>query len=309
MSHYDAILGNFSTAYIQSQSMYIASKVFPIINVDKQSNKFYTFDKNDWFRDEAKARADSTESAGGGYNLSTDNYSCDVYAFHKDVGDQVLSNSDSILEPMRHATEFVTQRLLLKMELDWTSTYFVDAVWGTSYTPSNLWSDYAASDPIGDIETGRETILASTGFEPNVLVLGYHAYVTLKNHPDFVDRVKYTNSDPVSDSMLAQYFGVDKIYVSKAIYSPTVEGAATPTYQLINGDHALLLYVDPSPGLLSATAGVTFAWNGGTMPGASVAMKRFRMERIAAERIEGQICYDQKIVATDLGYFLHQVTT
>jgi uncharacterized membrane protein len=85
-AHVDAALTNLSIAYIQSQDVYIATKVFPIIPVDKQSDKYYIFNKNDWHRDEAKKRADNTESAGSGFTMSTDSYYADVWAFHKDVG-------------------------------------------------------------------------------------------------------------------------------------------------------------------------------------------------------------------------------
>jgi len=111
--HVDAILTNISVAYLQNQNNFIADKVFPIVPVDKKSDKFFTYTKNDWFRDEAQRRADATESAGSGYNLSTDTYSADVWAFHKDVGDQTVANADAPLNPLREATEFVTRRLLL----------------------------------------------------------------------------------------------------------------------------------------------------------------------------------------------------
>jgi hypothetical protein len=308
-SHYDAILSNISTAYMQEQDKYIATKVFPVVQVDKQSNRYYTYTKHDWFRDEAKVRADATESAGGGYTLSTDSYACDVYAFHKDVGDQVLANSDAILDPFRSATELVTQRLLLRMEIDWVNQFFVTGKWGTSTTPANLWSDYAASDPIGDTDLARETILINTGKEPNTMVMGYHVYNILKSHPDLVDRLKYTSSDVVGQQMMAKYFEIDKLFVSKAVYSTSVEGTTTPLYAYTAGDHALMCYTTDSPGLLEATAGYTFSWNGGSMAGAAPKIKRYRMEQLAAERVEGEVAWDQKIVATDLGYMFVQVVT
>jgi len=67
--HVDAILTNISVAYIQEQSAYIASQVFPIIPVEKQSDKYFTYAKGDWFRDEAQLRAPATESAGSGTRL------------------------------------------------------------------------------------------------------------------------------------------------------------------------------------------------------------------------------------------------
>jgi len=168
----DVPLTNISTAYIQSQTNFIADKVFPVVPVEKQTDKYYTYTKNDWFRDEAQPRADGTESAGSGYGLSTASYSCDLYAIHKDIGYQARNNADAGINLDRDATEFVTQRLMLRREIQWVSDYFTTSVWGTDSTPSNLWSAYTTSDPIDDIETGKSAILSVTGFEPNTLVLG-----------------------------------------------------------------------------------------------------------------------------------------
>jgi hypothetical protein len=122
--HVDAILTNISVAYMQSQENFIATKVFPVVPVSKQSDKFFTYTKNDWFRDEAQRRADATESAGGGYNLGTDTYQADVYAFHKDIGDQTRANADAPINVDREAAEFVTMRLALKMETQFVSSFF-----------------------------------------------------------------------------------------------------------------------------------------------------------------------------------------
>jgi hypothetical protein len=55
--HYDSVLTTISTAFIQEQTNYIASKVFKIVPVDKQSNKYPVYDQNDWFQDDAQIRA------------------------------------------------------------------------------------------------------------------------------------------------------------------------------------------------------------------------------------------------------------
>jgi hypothetical protein len=214
--HVDAILTNISIGYLQNQDSFIADKVFPVVPVDKKSDKFFTYTKNDWFRDEAQRRADGTESAGSGYNLSTGTYSADVFAFHKDVGDQTVANADAPLNPLREATEFVTRRLLLRKEIQFVSDFFTTGVWGTDVTgvagaPSSgqtkQWSDYTSSDPINDIEEAKSDILGATGMEANTLVLGYEVFRQLKNHPDLVDRIKYTTSNTITEDMLARMFG------------------------------------------------------------------------------------------------------
>jgi hypothetical protein len=222
--HIDAILTNISVAYIQDQNAFVASKVFPTIPVEKQSDKYFVYTKGDWFRDEAQLRAPATESAGSGYNLTTATYNTQVYAFHKDVDDQVRANADNPLNPDRDATSFITQRMLLRQEIQWASEFFTTSVWATDSTPTNLWNDYTASDPIGDVETAKATILTSTGFLPNTMVMGYDVFRQLRNHPDIVDRVKYTSAENVTEDILARFFGVDRILVARAVKNTGLEG-------------------------------------------------------------------------------------
>jgi len=305
--HVDAILTNISVAYMQKQENFIANKVFPIVPVDKQSDKYFSYTKNDWFRDEARLRADATESAGGGYNLSTSSYSADVWAFHKDVGDQTRANADAPINVDREAVEFVTSRLLLKMETEFVSNFFTTGVWATDNTPSNLWSDYTNSDPLNDVEDAKRAILATTGFEPNTLVLGYDVFKELKNHPDLVDRIKYTSSNVITTEMIARMFDVERVLVSKSVKATNNEGG-TAAYDFTAGKNALLCYSAPSPGLLQPSAGYVMSWTGvsGGL-GQTIGASRFRMESVKADRIEGEMAFDMKVVASDLGYFFAAV--
>jgi hypothetical protein len=314
--HIDAVLTNISVAYMQAQSNFIASQVFPVVPVEKKSDKFFTYTKNDWFRDEAQRRADGTESAGSGYGLSTGSYSADVWAFHKDVGDQTRANADSPLNPDREAAEFVTSRLLLRQENQFVSDFFGTGVWGTdiagvSGTPGSgevkQWSDFANSDPIEDIEGGKEAVLSTTGFLPNTLVLGYQVARKLRNHPDIVDRYKYTSAQAITEDMMARLFGVDRVLVAKAVKATNNEGASG-AYSFAFGKAALLCYVAPNPGLLTPSAGYTFAWNGvsGGL-GATVGTSRIRMEHLRADRIEGEVAFDNKVIGADLGFFWNTI--
>lgn len=301
--HIDAILTNISVAYIQDQNAFVASKVFPTIPVEKQSDKYFVYTKGDWFRDEAQLRAPATESAGSGYNLTTATYNTQVYAFHKDVDDQVRANADNPLNPDRDATSFITQRMLLRQEIQWASEFFTTGIWATDSTPSNLWSDYTASDPIGDVETGKATMLNSTGFLPNTMVMGYDVFRQLRNHPDIVDRVKYTSAENVTEDILARFFGVDRILVARAVKNTGLEGASVSMSSIV-GKNAALYYVAPSAGILTPSAGYQFAWRGvSDGMGANIGITRFRMPELRADRIEAQMAWDNKVIASDLGYF------
>jgi hypothetical protein len=60
--------------------------------------------------------------------------------------------------------------------------------------------------------------------------------------------------------------------------------------------------------LQTPTAGYTFTWSGYLAGNArGTRIKRFRMEHIAADRIEAEMTYDMKVVAPDMGVFLNTV--
>ena len=74
--------------------------------------------------------------------------------------------------------------------------------------------------------------------------------------------------------------------------------------QFIFGKAALLAYAAPRPSLMHPSAGYTFSWTG--YLGASqqgLRMMRFRVQEKRSDRIEGEMAYDQKVVADDLGVF------
>ena len=113
--HVNKPLTNISIAYMQKAEKYIAGQIFPVIPVQKQSDRYFKYNKGDWFRTEADLRAPGTESKGVGFTIdNTPTYYADVYAVHKDVDDQTRANADAPLNVDKDATMFVTNQLLLK---------------------------------------------------------------------------------------------------------------------------------------------------------------------------------------------------
>src|SRR5258705_13678607 len=106
--HIDVALTALSTAYVQSQDNFVATKVFPIVPVEKQTNKYFTFTKDAWFRDDAQVRKSGEETAGSGFPISTDSYICDVFGIHKDIDDLDKGNVDNPLDLEQAAARFVT---------------------------------------------------------------------------------------------------------------------------------------------------------------------------------------------------------
>lgn len=315
--HVDTPLTNLSVAFFQDARNFVAGRVFPTVASAFRSDRYYTYDRGEFNRDEMTKRAPATESAGGDYTVdNTPSFYCDIWSMHKDIADEDAANADVALNLRREASVFLAHKALIRREADWASTFFANGVWtygrtGVAASPTAgtevlQWND-AASTPIEDIREGVATVLESTGMVPNTLVLGYRVYKTLLDHPDIVDRIKYgqTPGSPAlaNEQILAQIFDVERVLVMRAISNSANEGA-TASHAFIGGKHALLCYVPDSPGLYTPAAGYTFAWNGYMgAAGDGMRVTRFYMEQIRAERVEIEMAIDHKLVAPDLGFF------
>lgn len=314
--HVDAVLTNFSTAYIQGAEDFIAAQFAPVVPVLKRSDRYFAYIKGDWFRDEALERAPGTQSAGGGYGLdNTPTYYARKWAYHADVTEDEVANSDVPLRPFEDAQAFVTQKLLIRRERLWATTFFLPGIWGIDLQGVNAgpsagqflqWDD-ADATPIEDIDNHKADVLEATGMEPNTLVLGYRAYLAAKNAPKVLQRIQYTQRASVTPDILAALFGVQKLLIGKAVVNTGGRGAAN-AFGFVNGGHALLAHVAPAPGLRIPSAAYIFAWTGLLGSGAfGNRIKRFAMDEIGSERIEGEMAFDMKVVGPDLGVFYKDV--
>lgn len=318
--HVSTPLTNVSLAYMQDLSkFFISNQVAPIVPVAKQTDKYYTYTKDAWFRDEAAKRAPGTPAVRGGYELSSDSYSCDVFAYAKAVDDQIRANADAAIDLDKEATEFVTRKMMLKKEIDFNSTIFAASTWtgsstGADITASTKW-DNASGTPIKDIQLEMDSMLGKTGFLPNTLVLPRAVWRAIKNSADFLNRIGLsagaTTSQPAqgTPAKLAEILELERVFVCGAVKNSAAEGA-TASMAFLQTEGAWLGHVASSPGLMVPTALYTFAWT--AYPGANGAgarIKRWRDEASEADIVEGGIAFDHKVVAADLGVYFVDVLT
>jgi hypothetical protein len=133
----------------------------------------------------------------------------------------------------------------------------------------------------------------------------------LRDHPDFIDRVKYGQTQPnpaqVTKALIAQLLELDEVLVMEGIVNTAIEGD-TETNAYIGGKHALLVYRPAAPGLMTPAAGYTFYWSGLFGSGAlGNRMSSFRIEPKKVDRVEIEMAFDMKMVDAGLGYFFTSV--
>ena len=324
--HIDQPLSNLTLAYVQSQDTFIADKVFPVVGVSKQSDKYYIYDRANMNRaGDVKVLAPRTEVNRIGMAISDSSYFTDVRGLGMDFDEQTIANEDDVLEIRAAGAQTLMMRMLLDREANFASTFFVNNVWTTSVTGAANgvgvpvhWDDYTNSTPIQNITLAmRTTQLASGGFKPNTLVVGKEVRDILINHPDILGRLNQgsTINNPalVNDGKLAEIFGVENFFVMEAVNNTAAEGLAEVN-AFIGGKNALLCYTPKATGLMTPAAGMTFAWN--NIPGVNnlgVTVESYSDDALkrqqVAEHIQVKMSYDMKVVGPDLGYFFNAIVT
>lgn len=312
--HVNRPLTNISIAFIQDASMFVADKVFPMVPVKKQGDRYFQYSRKQWYRTNARRRGPSTESAGGGFDIdNTPNYFADVYAIHQDVSDQIRSNADQPIDMDRDASRWVAQQLLLKREKEFVASYFQTSTWtgsttGSDIVPSTKW-DAAGSDPVDDVMAEKDAVLEKTGYMPNTLVVTPQVHRALKNNASIIDRVKHTQLASITEDMLARLFEVDKYLVARATEDEAEEGQSASMDFVFGDEQAMLVYANRTPSILQPSAGYIFNWTGLFGAGQGMRVKRFRIEELESDRIEGEMAWDMKLVAADLGAFFTDILT
>lgn len=320
--HVNRPLTNISQMYMQQTNDYVADKIFPVVPVQKQSDLYFKYTKGDWFRNLAQVRAPGTESAGGGYNVTTDSYYAPVTAIHQDVDPQIRANTDVPLNADRDATMWVTNEMLLAREIDVVSKVLTTSTWtgstsGGDITPSPQWN-LANSTPLEDITAQIWSVKQTTGRFPNRFIVGPRVWEVLSNHDEIVQRIKYTQRGVVTTDLVASLIappGVQnfEVLVASAIYNTANQGATDNFTFIAPTKDALLLYAEPNPGIMVPSAGYIFTWTGLLGAGAfGTVIQTIPMPwlGVGTNRIEGQIAFGTKIVGSDLGaYFLNAVSS
>lgn len=299
----DVPLSMMSQAIIQDEAIYgVSRQVFPVVNVERQSNKYYVWDQKDFFRSDAKKRAPGTESAGSGLRLSLDSYYCDVWASHFDIDHQTAANADAGIDLERGAVAKVTRDILIQEDIDWAASFFVTGVWNSSSGPVNGTWDLTTSTPIEDMRARVYTMATNTGFTPSDLTLGANTYKRLQDHPDLLDRIKYTQKGIVTRDLIAAVLEVANCRVLFGVQNTAVEGATSGTYAFDAGNHALLTYAPAAASLYGAAAGYTFNWTGLYNANFPIAIAQFPIpQRKILARVEAEAAFDNKLVASVLG--------
>lgn len=256
----DALLTNVFLGY--PSTGFIGTQILPTLQVPELTGIAWKLDESHLqtpvdSRRDGFARANRVD-----FNLTEKAYGPLVeHSLEIGITDRVMQRYAAPLVPETNATNNVSRRLEIEKEIA-IRDFLTNA---SSYASSNKvtlagasqFSDNS-SDPVGVFQTARTAVHLGVGNSANVAAMGKAVYDRLINHPQLVDRIKYSArvSEAEMRSALADALGVDRILVGEAVTSNQVEGTtADGTKSYIWGDNILLAYVTDAPALEELSLG------------------------------------------------------
>ena len=313
-------LSNMSMAYFATPGDFVAPSIFPICPVSLSSSYFYKFDKADLARDNVQRKPAYGKVQPAIMGQTDDTYKCVVDQIIVGIDeiatlDYQRSRAPGVADPRRAKVRFATEQMMIHLDSIFAKSFFQKGVWGQQWEgvasgatgKKFLKFSDANFDPVHFFDDRIRDVRQSGRRKPNRLALGVDAYLALKNHPDILERVKYTgttaNPANVTPAVLAQLFGVEQVVVLESTYNAAGIGSEDMQF-ICDSKAALLCYATPSPAIDEPSAGYIFTWDM-LGNGAWTAFDQFEGEKgTHAEFVEGLMATDMKKTADDLAIFL-----
>jgi len=305
--HIDSALSEIAIAY--KNKSFIADQVFPLVTVEKQSDKYYVWDKGSWLTNQVEVRTPGDLYPEGRMKLSNDEYFADIFHLGYAIPWEKKKNADAAINLERSGTNWLAHQFALNREIQIAADIFVTAVWDTNPDVGAdfvAWDDEDNANPPEDIDGYKDTVLQNTGIEPNTLVIGKQVFSKLRRNPVLLDMFKYTGRGILNEQQVAEALDIERLIIGKAVQRTSLEGAAAATQAFVWGKNALLLYVAPAPAIDEPSAGYTFVWDlDGS--GFTTAIIPTVQEERDRDFLKGKHAFDYKITGSDLGVFLEDV--
>jgi hypothetical protein len=220
----DPILSRVARA-VAMQGGFVADRLFPIVPVGARGGRVISFNGED-FRLVNSARAPGAATKRVQFGYSSNNYALVDYSLEGALPIELLQEGQAV--PNINQAEVAIRKVRAIMALEREQQCAALATNAALYPVSNRitltggdrWDQYSdpLSDPIADIQAGREAVRAQIGMRPNLLTLGPRVLTALRSHPKILDRLS-TSRDrtPATLAQLAALLEIDQVIEGGAI--------------------------------------------------------------------------------------------
>lgn len=214
----DPILTTVVQGYIQPE--FVGSALFPPVPVSKRAGFKIEFGKEDF------ALFDTRRAPAAATKRRNINYGNKPYSLYQDrlegeLPREHLEESEGLgFNLQSEAAESTMRSIQLRLEYDQaaiaTNAANYDANHKVVLSGTSQLSD-PNSKPSTMIRSWMESIRSTTGVYPNTMLLGPKPRISLVEHEEIKDKIKYTSSATITNQAIAQMYGLDNVVVGTGL--------------------------------------------------------------------------------------------
>lgn len=268
--HTNSAMSNVAIGYKNAD--YVLDSVFPVVNVQKESDYYYTWTQADMMRSEAARVAPGSRVPRGGFGLSSTTYQAEQWGFGWPVPRRIRDNADAAVKSEMNATGRVMDKILLAREIA-IAAVLTGSSWSGagSLAATGDWTADTGT-PIADFDLQTVGIMNKIGKKANTAVMSYKVFRALRRHSDIIRFLGVGSASAgmpgggrsgladVTANVLSQILDIENIVVVNAIKNTAIEGA-TASYSPVLTDTVWVGYVTKAPAIDEPSAGYTFRVN------------------------------------------------
>ena len=262
----DPVLTTVAQGYKQADL--VGGALFPQVPVGLRAGKIITFGKEDFMLyNTRRAPGENTKRiqfgfASGSYSL--EDHSLEGAVPIENYQEGMAPEKGFTVDHYKIAIYKVSRIMALRLEKAQADLATTAGNYGssnkTTLSGTSQWSDFSGtSNPIKDVENGKEAVRAATGMRPNTVVMGAKVFAQLKQHPVVRDYLKYTGRDVATPEIMASLFGVARVEIGDAVYA-----SDAGVFSDVWGKSVVLAYTDLASlaDMGTPTYGYTYNLNG-----------------------------------------------
>jgi len=294
---------------------FIANQVFPTLEVQNKAGIFGKIPLAQLLQSADTRRAPGSGYPRSGWTFTTDSFSCEEHGWEESVDDSEAAMYAEFFDAELIATQRAMSNVMVNHEKRLAALLVNETTFsGKITTLTHEWDDASNGKPVDNVETAVQAIYTASGLWANALILNKKVFRSLRSNDQVRDRIASsgagdpTKAQDVTVNMMKAVFDLDHIFVAGGTKNSATEGQTATPAQIWDDDYAMVCKVATNNDVKEACLGRTFHWSeDGSQAGGMV--ESYRDENVRSDVIRVRHDVDQKLLLTEAGHLIKNVTT
>lgn len=295
------------------RSGYVASQVFPVIDVRSQAGNFGKIPIEQLLQARQTKRAPGSGYSRGDWTFEASTYATKEYGVEEVVDDREAMMYAEYFDAEQVATMRAFSAVLRNAEQRVADAVFNATTWTGSALTTDVsgtpWATVASAVPITNVEAAVRKVYDNSGLWPNALIVNKTVFRNLRLTAQIKDVINSggagdaSKAQDVTTEMLRRVFDLDYIIVAGTSKNTAKEGQAASVGQIWSSTYAMVCRIATSADMREPCIGRTFHWSeDGSSIGGTV--ETYREEAVRGEVVRVRHDVDEVVLYPEAGHLL-----